>query len=174
VTVLGIDPGLASTGWGLVSQKSGSMRMKEYGVIATASDRTLADRICSIAETVSELIEVYKPDAVSIEEIFFIRNVSSGIPVAKVIGAVLLTARQHGVDAELFTPLQIKSALTGMGRADKSQVERMVMLLLGIREKIRPDHASDALAAAVCYLHTYMGNKGLRKDNNTGPGRSVL
>jgi len=148
--------------------------MKDYGVITTAAGNASADRIWTIAGAISDLIDVYKPDAVSIEEIFFIRNVSSGIPVAKVIGAVLIIARQHGVEAELFTPLQIKSALTGLGRADKAQVERMVMLLLGIRESIHPDHASDALAAAVCYLNTYMGNRGLRKDMGTSPGGTAL
>ncbi|MCF7945586.1 MAG: crossover junction endodeoxyribonuclease RuvC [Spirochaetia bacterium] len=159
--VLGIDPGLASTGWGVIESKKNSIFLLDYGVIRTSSKDSLENRILFITEEITDIIQRFNPSSVSIEEIFFIKNISSAIPVAKVIGALMLTAKQRDLELKLFTPLQIKSAITGVGRAPKEQVERMVHFLLGQQSEIISNHASDALAAAICYIHTDQGNRGI-------------
>ncbi len=159
--VLGIDPGIASTGWGMIDGSTNRLTAVAYGTIRTQTDLPLEHRILRITEEVSSLIAAYTPDAMSIEDIFFLRNVSSAIPVAKVIGSLLHLTSLHEIAFACYTPLQIKLALTGMGKASKTQVEHMVAFILGLQRGKALNHASDALAAAVCHMHTCRGLGGI-------------
>jgi crossover junction endodeoxyribonuclease RuvC len=149
--ILGIDPGLAKTGWGVVKAQNQKFSLIAYGVIKTETDYTLEHRIFTITEEFVSLTERYGPTDVSIEDIYFFKNISSAFPIAKVIGAIGYAAMARGIAFRTFTPLQIKTALTGNGRAEKNQIQEMVRLILGQTEIPRPDHAADALAAGICY-----------------------
>jgi len=160
--VLGIDPGIASTGWGLVELQRGKLKPLVYDTICTAPETEMQERILSITHAVEKVIHEHSPDSVSIEDIFFLRNVSSAIPVAKVIGAILHLTSLQQISFACYTPLQIKLAITGMGKASKQQVAQMVAFLLGMKEGKALNHTSDALAAAVCHIHTAQGLQGTR------------
>ncbi len=159
--VLGIDPGIASTGWGIVEFRDGKLRPVSYGTITTPTSAAIEQRILDITCEIKLVIEEHAPDSLSIEDIFFLRNVSSAIPVAKVIGSVIYLASLQQIAFACYTPLQIKLALTGMGKAGKKQVEQMVAFLLGLQYGSAMNHASDALAAAICHIHTNQGSRGM-------------
>jgi len=163
--ILGIDPGLANTGWGVVDFDGHRFRPVSYGTINTKPSEKLELRIAAIASRVAELVAQFEAEHLSIEDIFFAKNEVSAIGVAKVIGAVSYAAFQANVAVTMFTPLQIKMAITGTGKAEKHQVQEMCRLLLGLDKIPRPDHAADALAAAVCYGNTSatMGKLGIVK-----------
>ncbi len=161
VRVLGIDPGIASTGWGIVDAAGGRLKAEAFGTITTTTDMPIEQRILSITSSVQEIILTHSPQCLSIEDIFFLRNVSSAIPVAKVIGSLLYLASLQQIAFACYTPLQIKLALTGMGKATKKQVEHMISFMLGIKEQQALNHAADALAAAVCHIHTSEGTRGM-------------
>lgn len=152
--VLGIDPGIANTGWGVVDFQGQKLRPVCYGVISTKPADSLNRRISLIACGVGSLIEKYEIQHVSMEDIFFAKNELSAIGVAKVIGAVTYAAYRLNVGVSMFTPLQLKTAITGYGRAEKKQVQEMCRILLNLDKIPRPDHAADALAAAVCFCNT--------------------
>jgi len=152
--VLGIDPGIANTGWGVVDFVGQKFQPVCYGVINTDPDDKLPHRIAVIAQGVSELIAKYDVKHLSMEDIFFAKNETSAIGVAKVIGAVTHAAYLAGIEVSMFTPLQIKTSITGYGKAEKKQVQEMCRLLLRLDKIPRPDHAADALAAAVCFCNT--------------------
>jgi len=154
--ILGIDPGLASTGYGIISVKGNSLKLVTLGVISQAAGISLANRLFEIHRQMSDIIHEYSPEACSIEELFFAKNVKSAIPVAHARGVLMLAASGSGLPVFEFTPLQIKQAVVGVGRADKNQVQTMVKFLLGLKEIPKPDHASDALAAAICLAHGRM------------------
>lgn len=154
MVILGVDPGLANTGWGVVDFVGQKFRPVCFGVINTQPKSSLDDRIASIADSLGDVVDKYHPKHVSIEDIFFAKNEVSAIGVAKVIGAVSYRMHQLGVPVSMFTPLQIKIAITGYGRAEKKQVQEMCRILLGLDKIPRPDHAADALAAAVCWGNT--------------------
>ncbi|NLZ69490.1 MAG: crossover junction endodeoxyribonuclease RuvC [Spirochaetales bacterium] len=149
--ILGIDPGLANTGWGVVDFKNSRYWPVSFGSIVTKPDRTLQERLTIIATHLKEIAIKYKVEVVSMEEIFFTKNISSAIPVAKVIGAISLQFAQMGIEVNLFSPPQIKSAVTGVGNADKNQMQQMVKVLLGLSQIPKSDHAADALADCICY-----------------------
>lgn len=149
--ILGVDPGLANTGWGVVEYNNQRYQPVSFGVIKTTTEFSLVDRIYSIASRIGEIADTYHVDAVSIEDIFFAQNISSSISVAKVIGAVTQEMKRRGLDVQYFTPLQIKMAITGVGRADKNQIQQMVMLLLKLSKPPKTDHAADALADCITY-----------------------
>lgn len=151
MTILGIDPGLANTGWGVVEFVNQRYRPVSFGVIRTGTDHPIADRIHAIATSVGQLCDRFPIDAVSIEDIYFAQNVSSSISVAKVIGSITHEMKSRSLDVQYFSPLQIKMAITGMGRADKNQVQQMVAILLKMDKIPRPDHAADALADCITY-----------------------
>ena len=161
--VLGIDPGIASTGWGFVSFSSGKLSARSCGTITTTTKHPLEERIIMITDELTMLMKECRADALSIEDIFFLKNISSAIPVAKVIGAVIHLASLQNIPFFCYTPLQIKLALTGMGKASKSQVEQMVAFLLGLRQGEAENHASDALAAAICHIHTAQGSGSMHR-----------
>lgn len=158
--ILGIDPGLANTGWAVVEFSNNRYRPFAYGTITTKANDDLQNRICTITNEIGSIAKEFKVEVASIEDVFFTKNVSSAIPVAKVIGAILHQLAILDIKATLFSPPQIKSAITGFGNADKRQVQEMVKVVLGLKEIPRPDHAADALADCVCYA-TY--NETLRK-----------
>jgi crossover junction endodeoxyribonuclease RuvC len=152
--ILGIDPGLANTGWGVVDFVGQKFRPVCFGVINTDPKAKLEDRISLIADSLGEVVQKYQATHVSIEDIYFAKNEVSAIGVAKVIGAATYRMHQLGIPVTMFTPLQIKIAITGYGRAEKKQVQEMCRILLGLDKIPRPDHAADALAAAVCWGNT--------------------
>jgi crossover junction endodeoxyribonuclease RuvC len=155
VIVLGIDPGTARTGYGLVSREGSTLRMVAYGCLETIDDRPLAGRLLLIHEALSDLIETHRPEAVGVERLFFNKNVQTAFAVGQARGVVLLAAAQHGLPVVELGPHEVKLAVTGYGRAPKDQVQRMVQLLLAMAELPRPDDAADALAVAVCTAHSW-------------------
>jgi crossover junction endodeoxyribonuclease RuvC len=151
--VLGIDPGTASTGFGVVHAEGSRLRAVESGVIATAAGVPLERRLQEIHRRVGALLDRYAPDAVAVEELYFGANVRTAFAVGQARGVVLLAAGQCGVPSRSYTPQQVKSAVCGHGRAGKDQVARMVVRLLGLDAAPGTDHASDALAVAICDLN---------------------
>jgi crossover junction endodeoxyribonuclease RuvC len=153
VIVLGIDPGTASTGYGVVQSAGSRLRALEHGVIATRAGVPLELRLADIHARVGELIDGHGPDALAIEELYFGANARTAFAVGQARGVVLLAAGQRGLPSHSYTPQQVKGAVCGSGRADKEQVARMVGRLLGLGAPPGTDHAADALAVAVCELN---------------------
>lgn len=149
--ILGIDPGVATIGFGLIEAERGSMRLLRYGVIKTPAGLRLSNRLYQISQDMSELLTQFKPDEVGIEELFFSKNITTGIAVAHGRGVILLEVERAGVPAYEYTPMQVKQAVAGYGGADKRQVMLMTQRLLKMREIPRPDDAADALAIAICH-----------------------
>ena len=151
--VLGIDPGTASTGFGVVRSYGSRLQALEEGVIATRAGVPLERRLAEIHARVGQLLEAYAPDAIAIEELYFGANARTAFAVGQARGVVLLAAGQRGVPSRSYTPQQVKGAVCGHGRAGKDQVARMVARLLGLEAPPTPDHAADALAVAICDLN---------------------
>jgi crossover junction endodeoxyribonuclease RuvC len=152
--VLGIDPGTATTGYGLVTDRDSGAVAVAHGVILTPSGVPLPDRLMMIQRELSAIIELYHPDHAAVEELFFNKNVRTALAVAHARGVMLLTLAQANVRIFEYTPLEVKLAVTGSGRADKRQMQQMIMLLLNLDQIPKPDDAADALAIAVCHLHS--------------------
>lgn len=150
--VLGIDPGLALTGYGLV-EGNGHLVLVEMGSIVTSPSFSLPERLKALYRDLSALLERLRPDAVAIEELFFGKNMRTAIAVGQARGVAILAVAQAGIPLHEYTPLQVKEALTGYGRADKQQIQRMVCLLLGLPSPPQPDDVADAVAVAICHLH---------------------
>jgi crossover junction endodeoxyribonuclease RuvC len=151
--VLGIDPGIANTGYGIVSSAGSRLQAVGFGVIETAASAATEVRLAEIHSDVGELITRFGVDAVAVEDLYFGANVVSAMAVGQARGVVLLAAGQHRVPVRAYTPQQVKAAVCGSGRADKDQVGRMTARLLGLAAPPRPDHAADALAVALCELN---------------------
>ncbi len=153
--ILGIDPGLATMGYGVIFADKGTFKAVDYGVVTTPKEKTLPQRLGLLEEGVRALIEKFRPDAVAVEELFFSKNITTGIAVAEARGVILLTAvKSLGDEVYEYTPNQIKQAMTGYGGADKRQMQLMVTALLRLKSVPRPDDAADALAVALCHGHT--------------------
>jgi crossover junction endodeoxyribonuclease RuvC len=152
--VLGIDPGTAITGYGLVGEEKGQAVAIAYGAITTPSDLLLPDRLLLLQRALAALIDQYHPDQSAVEQLFFNKNVRTALAVGHARGVVLLTLAQGNVPIYEYTPLQVKQAVTGHGRADKAQVQQMVTLLLRLSKIPKPDDVADALAIAICHLHS--------------------
>jgi crossover junction endodeoxyribonuclease RuvC len=152
--VLGIDPGTATTGYGVVEEVKGDLKPLVFGVIRTPADQPLPVRLQLIYQALKELAAEWVPTAAAVEELFFSRNVRTAMSVGQARGVILLALADIGLDVAEYTPLAIKQAVTGYGNADKAQVQEMVRLLLGLAEAPRPDDAADALAVAICHLHS--------------------
>ena len=152
--VLGIDPGTATTGYGVVEEVNGDLKPLVFGVIRTPADQPLPVRLQLIYQALKELAAEWVPTAAAVEELFFSRNVRTAMSVGQARGVILLALADTGLDVAEYTPLTIKQAVTGYGNADKAQVQEMVRLLLGLAEAPRPDDAADALAVAICHLHS--------------------
>ena len=151
--VLGIDPGTANTGFGLVRSAGPRLELVSHGVIATRPGIALERRLADIHARVGELLDEHRPEALAVEELYFGVNARSAFAVGQARGVVLLAAGQRGVASRSYTPQQVKGAVCGHGRADKGQVARMVARLLGLAAPPTPDHAADAVAVAICDLN---------------------
>ena len=149
--ILGIDPGIADTGFGLIEKsQDGKLKCVDYGSIKTKAGTKLPNRLEIINQDLEKIIKKYKPKIIGVEELFFCRNVKTALVVGHARGVVLLTARQNRVPIVEFTPLQVKQAVSAYGKASKMQVQKMVKLLLNLDRTPKPDDAADALAAAIC------------------------
>ena len=149
--ILGIDPGLATVGFGLVMKNGDKYRAIEYGAITTAPKQMIEKRLDEIYDAMIEILTKYKPDCMAVEEIFFNNNITTAIDVSMARGVILLAAYKCGVDIYEYTPLEVKSSVVGYGRAEKQQVQYMVRLMLGLNETPKPDDTADALALALCH-----------------------
>ncbi len=152
--VLGIDPGFGRTGYGVIDAEAGRQRALEYGCIETLPHDEMGRRLADIYGALNEVIGRYKPDAVAIEQLFFNRNVTTALKAAEARGVVVLAAEQAGVPQFTYTPLQVKQAVVGYGRAEKRQVQEMIKVLLGLTDVPKPDDAADALAIAVAHAQS--------------------
>ncbi len=152
--ILGIDPGYAIVGWGVIEYSGSKFRTLGYGSIQTPAGIPIVDRLELIFKGMNEIIEKYKPDHIAVEELFFNTNTKTAIVVAEARGIILLAAKLAGVKIAEYTPLQVKQAVVGYGRAEKKQVIIMVTSLLGLKAPPKPDDTADALAVAVCHAHS--------------------
>ncbi len=153
--VLGIDPGTATTGYGLIREAAdGSLQAVSYGAILTPADMPMPDRLVSLYEQLDQVILLHRPDSSAVEKLFFQKNVKTALSVGQGRGVVLLALAQAKLPIAEYTPLEIKQAVTGYGGADKQQMQEMVRLLLGLEKRPKPDDAADALAVAICHLHS--------------------
>ena len=151
--ILGIDPGYAIVGWGVIEYNASRFRVLGYGSIETPAHTPTEARLVQIAKGIKELVERYKPDVMAVEELFFNTNITTGIKVAEARGVIIMTAHSMGVKIAEYTPLQVKQAVVGYGRAEKKQVITMVTRLLNLDKPPKPDDTADALAIAVCHAH---------------------
>jgi crossover junction endodeoxyribonuclease RuvC len=154
LVILGIDPGLATLGYGVIRVEKSRQKMVDYGVITTPAKTPLPVRLRMIYQGVCQLCETYKPDGVALEELFFNTNTTTAIAVAQARGAALTALACYTENLYEYTPLQVKQAVVGYGRAEKHQVQMMVRTLLSLKEIPKPDDAADALAIAICYAHS--------------------
>ena len=152
--ILGIDPGIAIVGFGLIESDRGAMRMLQYGAVTTEAGLPLATRLAQIEDDMRALIQQLRPDEIAIEELFFSKNITTGIAVAHGRGVVLCTAERLGVPIFEYTPMQVKQAVVGYGLAEKRQVMDMTKRLLKLKAVPKPDDAADALAIAICHARS--------------------
>ena len=152
--ILGIDPGIAIVGFGLIESDRGTMRMLQYGAVTTEAGLPLATRLVQIEDDMRALIRQLRPDEIAIEELFFSKNITTGIAVAHGRGVVLCTAERLGVPIFEYTPMQVKQAVVGYGLAEKRQVMDMTRRLLKLKAVPKPDDAADALAIAICHARS--------------------
>jgi crossover junction endodeoxyribonuclease RuvC len=157
VIVIGLDPGTANTGFGVVRVSAESMVALDGGVIETPADLPVERRLAQVHESLAELIRWHEPRAMALEELFFGKNVASALSVGEARGVALLAAAQEGLPCFDYTPQAVKKAVCGSGAADKGQVQRMVASLLGLPEPPAPDHAADAFAVAICHAGSPAG-----------------
>jgi crossover junction endodeoxyribonuclease RuvC len=152
--IIGVDPGLASTGWGVIDAGCQRLRYIAHGCIETGTDLGRPERLFFIHKTIQDVLELYRPTESAVENLYFARNKTSAMAVAEARGVLCMTLCQYGLPVREFTPNAIKQAVAGAGKAEKSQVQEMVRLLLGLPVIPEPDHAADALAAAICAANT--------------------
>lgn len=167
--IMGIDPGIATIGFGVVDSDRNQQKLIQCGVISTPAHTSLSSRLAQIYEDMCQLLDLFKPDAVSIEELFFNTNITTGIAVAHGRGVVLLACQKAGVQIYEYTPLQVKQSVVGYGRAEKAQVMDMVKRICGLPAPPRPDDAADAVALALCHARssTSLLFKGERDECST-------
>lgn len=152
--ILGIDPGLATMGYGVIDAERGRYRLIQYGTITTPAGQPMPNRLRAIFQGVNQLMEVFQPEEVAFEELFFSKNITTGMAVSAARGAALVAVAQRTEEIYEYTPMQIKQAVTGYGGADKHQVQHMVKLLLHMEEIARPDDAADAVAVALTHANS--------------------
>lgn len=152
--ILGLDPGTAITGYGVIQARGSRIRGICYGVIRTPATDTMSRRLLHIHREVGEIMDHYRPDEVAVEQLFFGRNVTTALTVGQARGVLLLQAEKRGLPLGEYTPMQVKQALVGSGNADKAQIQYMVQNYLRLQEPPRPDDAADALAIAICHAHS--------------------
>lgn len=162
--IMGIDPGLATIGYGIVSKEGNSIKLVDFGIITTPAGMPLPKRLSIIFEDTTEIINKYKPETIAFEELFFNKNIKTALTVAHARGVSIIAANNKmGADNLYeYTPLQVKQAVCGYGRADKNQVQQMVKMLLNMKEIARPDDAADALAVAICHAQSFNLSSGFK------------
>ncbi len=161
--ILGIDPGYALMGWGIVDMKGNHFTPVAYDSISTSKDMEPTDRLKCLYNSLMDIIAEYQPEMASIEELFFNSNVTTAIMVGEARGVAMLACSNSGIPVYEYTPLQIKQALVGYGRADKKQVQQMVKMFLHLEKVPKPDDTADALAAAICHGHSHDSMDRIRK-----------
>ncbi|GHV92614.1 crossover junction endodeoxyribonuclease RuvC [Spirochaetia bacterium] len=166
--IIGVDPGLASTGWGVVDLSGNRLRYIAHGCIETKAETPRAERLFFIYQAFKQVLETWKPVESAIENLYFARNVSSAMAVAEARGVLCMTLTQQGLPVMEITPNAIKQAVVGVSSADKKQIQEMIRLILGLESIPRPDHAADALGAAICCAHSSPLSAGAAK---AGPPR---
>lgn len=157
--ILGLDPGTATTGYGIIKEESGKIELVDYGCIETKAGKELSVRLCEIYDELCEIIKKYKPDEIAIEELFFAANTKTAIAVGHARGVLMLGSKKTGKPVAEYTPLQVKQALSGYGRADKNQIQQMVKTFLNLKEIPKSDDAADALAIAICHANSRKVNE---------------
>ncbi|MGE4169467.1 MAG: crossover junction endodeoxyribonuclease RuvC [Candidatus Margulisiibacteriota bacterium] len=156
MVILGLDPGLATTGYGLIEKKGSKLRFIEHGILTTPPKMELSKRLLMLSNKLKDLLSSHQPTSMAIEELFFAKNVTTAMVVSQARGVLLLTAEQAGIEAiSSYTPLQVKTAVCGYGKAEKQQVQYMVKQLLNLPDIPKPDDAADGLALAICHSHFY-------------------
>ena len=170
--VLGIDPGTAALGYGVVERTGGNLRAVDYGLISTSPEQSLPERLLRIHEAITELIETHEPDLVGVERLFFSKNAQTAFGVGQARGVVLLAAAQHAIPVREATPNEIKMGVTGFGGADKEQVGRMVAVILRLEQPPTPDDTADALACAISIANAE--RPGRRVNAGAAPSSAVL
>lgn len=164
--ILGIDPGTATTGYGVIRHEGGNSKLLDFGVILTKPKQPLEIRLEQIHDELAELLQKYRPDEIAVEELFFSNNAKTAMAVGQARGVILLTARKAGLSISEYTPMQVKNAICGYGGADKKQVQKMVQMLLKIPEIPQPDDAADALAIAICHASSRVMNQEFKTSNS--------
>ncbi|SDH94090.1 crossover junction endodeoxyribonuclease RuvC [Desulfosporosinus hippei] len=157
--ILGIDPGTAIMGYGLIEQKGNDLRPIDYSCWRTPAHTPLAERLLMLYEQIDPYLRLHTPDHIAVEELFFNSNTSTALSVGHARGVVLLTGAQHSIPIYEYTPLQVKQAVVGYGRAEKAQVQQMVRGLLRLKDIPKPDDTADALALAICHAHSFSLNQ---------------
>ena len=162
MVIIGFDPGLATLGYGVIrKEEKGKPEMLDYGIVSTPKDESLPVRLCLLEKGIKQIIDKFKPDEIAIEELFFAKNVKTALSVAHARGVLILCCNKACGRIFEYTPLQIKQAVVGYGRAVKEQVQQMVKVLLNLEKIPKPDDVADALAVAVCHAHSYKVNSKL-------------
>ncbi|HCL99849.1 MAG: Crossover junction endodeoxyribonuclease RuvC [candidate division CPR2 bacterium GW2011_GWC1_41_48] len=156
--ILGVDPGTATTGYGLVDYSNGKLKAIEYGCILTPAKTDLHLRLKTISEDLREIIDQFKPDVITVEQLFFCSNVKTALTVGHARGVILLAIADSNTPFSEYTPLQVKQAISGYGKAGKKQVQEMVKIILNLSEIPKPDDAADALAIAICHANSHKLN----------------
>lgn len=164
MVIMGIDPGFAITGYGVVKYEGNKFSVLDYGAVTTEASMKLSQRLLVLYEGLEELIGKYRPDAISIEELFFNKNIKTALTVGHGRGVAVLAAAKSGVDIFEYTPLQVKQSVVGYGRAEKAQIQQMVKAILNLSAIPKPDDVADALAVAICHGNSHrmgaiLGNK---------------
>jgi len=152
--IMGIDPGFAITGYGIVKYEGNKFSVIDYGAVTTKASMPFPDRLLLLDRSLEEIITKYKPSVVSVEELFFNKNIKTAISAAHGRGVALVCAARCGIEVAEYTPLQVKQAIVGYGRAEKTQVQQMVKMILNLPEIPKPDDVADALAVAICHGHS--------------------
>ena len=154
ITILGVDPGYARAGWAIIEKQGQKLKLVKFGCIETPAKTEHAERLKTLNNDLKRIIKEYKPEVLAVENLFFFKNLKTAIKVAEARGVILVTAIEGGLKIKEFTPLQIKQALVGYGRAEKKQIQQMVKMILGLKEIPKPDDAADAVAAAITCAHS--------------------
>lgn len=152
--ILGLDPGTATTGYGVVDKIGASPKMVDYGAILTSPKKSIPDRLIDIYNDLNKIIDQYQPDVIIMERLFFAKNQTTAIAVGKACGVMQFAAAQRGLTVVEYTPMEVKQAVVGYGGAEKKQIQFMIQRILNLRELPKPDDAADALALAVCHAHS--------------------
>ncbi len=152
--ILGVDPGYALAGWGILAKDGQKLKLIKYGCLTTSAKMSHAERLKKLHEELDKIIKKYKPDILAVEELFFFKNLKTALKVAEARGVILMTAMEHNLEIKEYTPLQVKQALVGYGRAEKKQIQAMVKVILSLKQAPEPDDAADAVAVSIICAHS--------------------